>query len=107
VGKITCVSVGKRNRIVEVGGGVFVGEAVDVGRTVGVSVGGMTLAVWVCAAAAVSKMTVSAPPGTGLDNGGADNAGTWQANRISRIPSDNRILCALDFRKNRIDFTSL
>lgn len=40
VGKITCVFVGNKNRIVDVGNGVFVGEAVEVGDLVGVCVGG-------------------------------------------------------------------
>jgi hypothetical protein len=42
-------------------------------------------------------MMVSTAPGTGLDTEGVDKAGTWQANRISMMPRDNRILGVLDF----------
>ena len=53
-GRTTAVFVGNRKRNVEVGRGVLVGVAVEVGGRVGVNVGVITLAVWVWAAAAVS-----------------------------------------------------
>ena len=83
----TFVFVGNKKRTVGVGSGVLVSVAVEVGGRVGVCVGGRNSAVWVCAAAAVSKIMFSTAPGTGVEAGETEEVGRSQAVRTKRMLS--------------------
>jgi hypothetical protein len=103
VGKTTAVLVGNKNRTVEVGSGVLVGVAVEVGVRVGDWVGGRDSAVRDWAATAVSAMVVSIAPGIGVATDETEKAGRSHATKIRIIlrKRTNLRFTSLFFYNNR------